>query len=117
MFQMARHKFASNVCEKALQIADPENRRLLIDEIMTPKQDHGNPIGTMMRDQFASQCFILRPVRDLKRLLFSLDYVLQQALASVEGEQKEELFSKVRPQLASMRKYSSVYSRHLVSST
>ena len=70
MLQMARHKFASNVCEKALKIADPENRRLLIDEIMTPKQDNVNPIGAMMRDQFASQCFILRPVRDLKRLLF-----------------------------------------------
>jgi pumilio RNA-binding family len=46
----------------------------------------------------------------------SPDYVLQQALASVEEEQKEELFAKVRPQLASMRRYSNAYSRHLISS-
>jgi pumilio RNA-binding family len=55
---MARHKFASNVCEKALIVADPENRRILIDEIITPRQDNVNPIGTMMRDQFASACWI-----------------------------------------------------------
>lgn len=55
MLQMARHKFASNVCEKALVTADPESRRVLIDEIMTPKQDGVSPIVTMMKDQFASK--------------------------------------------------------------
>lgn len=54
MLHMARHKFASNVCEKALIVADAENRRVLIDEIMTPKQDGVSPIVTMMKDQFAS---------------------------------------------------------------
>lgn len=51
---MARHKFASNVCEKALVTADSETRRILIDEIMNSKQDGGSPIVTMMKDQFAS---------------------------------------------------------------
>jgi pumilio RNA-binding family len=55
MLNMARHKFASNVCEKALVTADPENRRLLIEEIMLPKQDGVSPIVTMMKDQFASK--------------------------------------------------------------
>lgn len=55
MLQMARHKFASNVCEKALVTADINNRTVLIDEIMTPKQDGVSPIVTMMKDQFASQ--------------------------------------------------------------
>lgn len=34
----------------------------------------------------------------------------------VDGEQKEELVSKIRPQLVSMRRYSSAYSKHLISS-
>ena len=55
MLNMSRHKFASNVCEKALVTADPESRRLLIEEIMSPKQDGVSPIVTMMKDQFASK--------------------------------------------------------------
>ena len=54
MLNMSRHKFASNVCEKALVTADPEGRRLLIEEILSPKQDGVSPIVTMMKDQFAS---------------------------------------------------------------
>ncbi|KAF8654193.1 hypothetical protein AX16_003722 [Volvariella volvacea WC 439] len=95
MLQMARHKFASNVCEKALVCADSESRKQLIDEIMTPKQDGVSPIVTMMKDQFAN-------------------YVLQRALSVVEGEQRDILVGKVRPQLVSMRRYSSAYSKHLV---
>ncbi|KAA1471147.1 ARM repeat-containing protein [Dentipellis sp. KUC8613] len=96
MLHMSRHKFASNVCEKALVTADSESRRQLIDEIMTPKGDGVSPIVTMMKDQFAN-------------------YVLQRALTVVEGDQKEELINKVRPQLVSMRRYSSAYSKHLIS--
>jgi pumilio RNA-binding family len=55
MLQMARHKFASNVCEKALITSDAVTRRVLIDELMTPKQDGVDPIVTMMKDQFASR--------------------------------------------------------------
>ncbi len=55
MLQMARHKFASNVCEKALICADAESRHILIEEIMMPKQDGANPVLTMMKDQFASK--------------------------------------------------------------
>jgi len=55
MLHMSRHKFASNVCEKALVTADGENRRQLIEEIMTPKPDGVSPIVTMMKDQFASE--------------------------------------------------------------
>ena len=45
-----------------------------------------------------------------------LDYVLQRALSVVEGEQKDLLVSKIRPQLTTMRRYSSAYSKHLISS-
>ncbi|KZT09429.1 ARM repeat-containing protein, partial [Laetiporus sulphureus 93-53] len=97
MLHMARHKFASNVCEKALVTADSESRRLLIEEMMTPKQDGLSPVLTMMKDQYAN-------------------YVLQRALSVVEGEQKATLISKVKPQLINMRRYSSAYSKHLMAS-
>lgn len=61
MLNMSRHKFASNVCEKALVTADSESRRLLIEEIMSPKQDGVSPIVTMMKDQFASELTLRLP--------------------------------------------------------
>ena len=73
MLHMSRHKFASNVCEKALVTADAESRRLLIDEIMTPKQDGISPIMGLMKDSFGSRsrCFVrarmlLMPVARLR---------------------------------------------------
>jgi pumilio RNA-binding family len=54
MMQMARHKFASNVCEKALVTTDAASRSLLINEIINPRQDGLSPIVAMMKDQFAS---------------------------------------------------------------
>ncbi|KAI0748224.1 ARM repeat-containing protein [Daedaleopsis nitida] len=94
MNNMAKHKFASNVCEKALLTADSDTRRQLIDEIMTPKQDGLSPIMGLMKDSFGN-------------------YVLQRALSTAEGEQREALISKVRPHLVNMRRYSSAYSKHL----
>ena len=35
--------------------ADAESRRLLIEEIITPKADGVSPVVTMMKDQFASK--------------------------------------------------------------
>ncbi|KAH9966687.1 armadillo-type protein [Russula dissimulans] len=97
MLHMSRHKFASNVCEKALLTADSESRRALIQEIMTSKQDGISPIATMMKDQYAN-------------------YVLQRAVSVADQEQKRELISRIKPQLVSMRRYSSAYSKHLLSS-
>lgn len=57
MLHMSRHKFASNVCEKALLTADSESRRALIQEMTTSKQDGVSPIATMMKDQYASKPF------------------------------------------------------------
>ncbi|KAJ7097908.1 ARM repeat-containing protein [Mycena belliarum] len=100
LLYMARHKFASNVCEKALAFADADARRLLIEELMAPasKPDGITPIASMMKDQYGN-------------------YVLQRALRVAEGDQKEALIDTVRPQLAMMRRYSTAYSKHLTSST
>ncbi|KAF8628339.1 hypothetical protein AX15_003881 [Amanita polypyramis BW_CC] len=94
MLKMAQHKFASNVCEKALVCADPEYRRRLLHEIMKPKVDGMTPVVDMMKDQFAN-------------------YVLQRALVIAEGEDKEALYGLVRPQLIAMRRFSNAYNKHL----
>lgn len=68
MLNMARHKFASNVCEKALVTASPEERRGLVEEIIAPKADGVSPIVSMMKDQFASRCLFDLHARRLKLL-------------------------------------------------
>ncbi|KIJ44073.1 hypothetical protein M422DRAFT_30606 [Sphaerobolus stellatus SS14] len=96
MLHMARHKFASNVCEKALEGADPETRKTLIQELMTLKADGSSPLAAMMKDQYAN-------------------YVLQRCLKLSTGDQKDELMTAVRPHLSTMRKFSTPYSKHLAS--
>jgi hypothetical protein len=54
MLQMSRHKFASNVCEKALVTANPDSRRQMIEEMMRMRQDGSSPVVSMMKDQYAS---------------------------------------------------------------
>lgn len=56
MLDMAKHKFASNVCEKAIVMATPEGRHLLIEEILSVGPDGVSGVETMMKDQFASTC-------------------------------------------------------------
>ena len=116
MYNMAKHKFASNVCEKALVTADPESRRKLIDEIMTPKQDGLSPIMGLMKDSFGSK-YLSYQGCDVVLNLRCTDYVLQRALTVADPDQRELLINKVRPHLVNMRRYSSAYSKHLSAST
>jgi pumilio RNA-binding family len=119
MLAMARHKFASNVCEKALVTADPESRRQLVDEIMSLGSDGSGPIVVMMKDQFAStfaRCG-LRLLVDGNGLLTSarfLDYVLQRAVSTADADQQEMLISRIKPHLMSMRRYNNAYTKHLI---
>jgi pumilio RNA-binding family len=115
VLHLARHKFASNVIEKALVCADANSRRMLIDEMMTAKQDGPSPIIAMMKDQFASNR--RSHSRALSFHLSSLaDYVLQRALAVADGLQREALINEVRPQLVTMRRFSAANAKHLSSS-
>ena len=61
MMALARHKFASNVVEKALIHSDSEVRRNLIDELLPPTPYRSDPIQAMMRDQYASKLSLLNP--------------------------------------------------------
>lgn len=58
MVQMSKHKFASNVCEKALTVANSHQLKQLVEEIMLPRSDGMNPIITMIKDQYASMCLL-----------------------------------------------------------
>ena len=60
-------------------------------------------------------CVLILTLRWLAYLVL-IDYVLQRALSVVENGQRELLIAKVRPQLATMRRYSNTYSKHLLSS-
>lgn len=51
---MSRHKFASNVCEKALQHAEPEDRRILVDELIDAQDDDTTKIPMLLRDAFGN---------------------------------------------------------------
>ena len=51
---VARHKFASNVCEKALNNASMEDRRALITELVNLKPDGSNNVELLLRDAFGN---------------------------------------------------------------
>ncbi|KAI0341615.1 ARM repeat-containing protein [Trametopsis cervina] len=96
ILQMSRHKFASNVCEKALITADSENRAQMIEEMMRVRQDGSSPVVSMMKDQYAN-------------------YVLQRAISVATVEQRTALIEKMKPHLTILRKRAG-QSRHLVAS-
>ncbi|KAG8819086.1 mRNA binding protein puf3 [Serendipita sp. 399] len=88
---MASHKFASNVCEKALVAADPIRRRALIEEILAPNSSGVTAASVMMCDQFAN-------------------YVLQKAINVADPDHLTALVAIVLPQLVSMRRSTSTAS-------
>lgn len=90
----SRHKFASNVVEKCVIYGNRRQRRGLIEEIATEREDGTLPITVMMKDQFAN-------------------YVIQKLLDVSEGEDFDLLVSIIKPHLASLKKYS--YGKHLAS--
>ena len=51
---VSRHKFASNVCEKALVHCQPQDRRDLVDELIGIKSDGTTNIPTLLRDAFGN---------------------------------------------------------------
>ena len=51
---VSRHKFASNVCERAMQHARPEDRRSLIDELINMQPDGSTHIPMLLRDAFGN---------------------------------------------------------------
>jgi pumilio RNA-binding family len=54
IFELSRHKFASNVCEKALLIAGPDVRQRLIRELVDDGPGGESKLVALMEDQFGS---------------------------------------------------------------
>ncbi|KAE9391653.1 ARM repeat-containing protein [Gymnopus androsaceus JB14] len=95
LVHMARDRFSSNVCEKALTYADADTRRQFINEIILSRPE-ALAVGTMMKDSFAN-------------------YVLQRAVVVAEPDQRDTLISQIRSQLATLRRFSQGYNKNLVS--
>jgi pumilio RNA-binding family len=91
---MASHKFASNVCEKALVHSARADRDALIGEILAPRSDGSTAVGFMIKDQYAN-------------------YVLQRAMRVSEGDVHERLFADLRFVVPNLRKYSGASPKHL----
>jgi pumilio RNA-binding family len=85
---MSRHKFASNVCEKAMAVADLARRRRIIEEMLSPGSTGITLVAIMMKDQYAN-------------------YVLQKAINLVEGDLLQSLVAVVMTQLVNMRRHPS----------
>eukprot|EP00160_Parvularia_atlantis_P014098 Unigene3305_Nuclearia_a/m.10140 Unigene3305_Nuclearia_a/g.10140 ORF Unigene3305_Nuclearia_a/g.10140 Unigene3305_Nuclearia_a/m.10140 type:complete len:883 (-) Unigene3305_Nuclearia_a:227-2875(-) len=91
---MSQHKFASNVVEKCVHNGTKRDRMVMIEEVITTRADGVTPLLVMMKDQFAN-------------------YVIQRMVDVVDGDQRETLIQKIRPHLATLRKYT--YGKHIIS--
>lgn len=80
---VCRHKFASNVVEKALKHANPADKREVISEMIG--DDSGeNRIQTLLRDQYGN-------------------FPVQTALAEAEKDQRDKLLSIIIPLMPNLR--------------
>lgn len=56
--KVSRHKFASNIVEKAILHAEPDDKRELVYELVAIRDDGSNRIHSIIRDPFAN--FVLQ---------------------------------------------------------
>ncbi|XP_036142611.1 pumilio homolog 2 isoform X4 [Monomorium pharaonis] len=87
---LSQHKFASNVVEKCVTHATRQERAVLIEEVCG---FNDNALNVMMKDQYAN-------------------YVVQKMIDVAEPAQRKVLMHKIRPHLASLRKYT--YGKHII---
>lgn len=82
---MCRHKFASNVVEKALKHANDKDKRELISEMMGEGTDGSeNRIQTLLRDQYGN-------------------FPVQTALAEADKDQRDKLLGIIIPLMPNLR--------------
>lgn len=92
---LSKHKFASNVVEKAILKSTDEEKKEMIDEILAPRPDGTSTVGIMLKDAFAN-------------------FPLQKFLQAAKEPQRTQLFAEVGEQLADMKKFSLSYGKYLV---
>ncbi|OCF36398.1 pumilio 2 [Kwoniella heveanensis BCC8398] len=84
VLRLARHKFASNVVEKAIIHANEADRKILIDELVEARADGTNQVGMLLRDAFGN-------------------FPLQTALKHAKDDQRQELLDIVTALLPQIR--------------
>ncbi|QLQ81093.1 hypothetical protein HG537_0E04480 [Torulaspora globosa] len=100
--ELSKHKFASNVVEKAVIYGSPTQKALIMSKILPHSESHARdledsaPIILMMRDQFAN-------------------YVVQKLVGVSEGQDKRLIVTAIRAYLDKLNKSDSMGNRHLAS--
>ena len=100
--EFSKHKFASNVVERAILYGNEKQRNLIIRQILPRDKAHAEnlednaPMILMMRDQFAN-------------------YVVQKLVTVSEGEGKTLIVIAIRSYLDKLNKSNSLGNRHLAS--
>ncbi|KAL9675832.1 hypothetical protein QQ045_004040 [Rhodiola kirilowii] len=90
---MSQQKYASNVIEMCLENCSPEDRQLLVSEIL--KSTGGiEPLQVLMQDQYGN-------------------YVVQRILTTCPDEDLEPILSRIKVHLKSLKKYT--FSKNIVS--
>eukprot|EP00439_Symbiodinium_sp_Y106_P065887 s3115_g10.t1 len=95
ILSLSCHKYASNVIEKALQCATPEERSHLVEAITGQQGDPHPPLLVMMRDRFGN-------------------YIVQRVIALAQSPQRDLLFWKLREHMPVLKK-SNTYGKHIIS--
>jgi len=95
---LSQHKFASNVVEKCVEYASPQERLLMFEEILgnngaNTNKGEGSALLIMMKDQYAN-------------------YVIQKMMDVVQDSHREILLQRIRPHLQSLKKYT--YGKHII---
>ncbi|CAK9784503.1 ARM repeat-containing protein [Cutaneotrichosporon oleaginosum] len=85
IFELSRHKFASNVVERAIRTAKREDKRAIIAEMMGDTAEEGeNRIGTLLRDGFGN-------------------FTVQTALSEADPDQRDKLLGIIVPLMPQLR--------------
>ncbi|KAF2295696.1 hypothetical protein GH714_033639 [Hevea brasiliensis] len=90
---MSQQKFASNVVEKCLTFGGPEERQILVNE-MLGSTDENEPLQAMMKDPFGN-------------------YVVQKVLETCDDRSLELILSRIKVHLNTLKRYT--YGKHIVS--
>jgi hypothetical protein len=95
ILELSCNKYASNCAEKALVYSNGEQRVRVIGAILGEPGDENPPLLVMMRDRYAN-------------------YIVQRTIELSEGEQKDQLYSRLKDQVPSLRRFT--YGKHIINS-
>lgn len=85
LFELSRHKFASNVVERAIRHAKREDKRAIIAEMMGDGPEDGETrVGTLLRDGFGN-------------------FTVQTALNEADRDQRDQLLAIIVPLMPHLR--------------